>query len=57
LPEAQAINETGFFGNQNSVCKPATPKWRHTVERLKKHFTNWDYHLKETDDSVTYGSQ
>jgi hypothetical protein len=57
LPEAQAINETGFFGNQNSVCKPATPKWRHTVERLKRHFTDWNSHLNRTDDSVTYGAQ
>jgi hypothetical protein len=57
LPEAQAINETGFFGNQNSVCKPATPKWRHTVERLKRHFTDWNSHLDGADVSVTYGSR
>ena len=30
-----AFSETGLFGNQNSVCKPTTPKWSHTVERLK----------------------
>jgi hypothetical protein len=57
LPEAQAINETGFFGNQNSVCKPATPKWRHTVERLKRHFTDWNSHANVVYDSVTYGTQ
>lgn len=57
LPEAQAINETGFFGNQNSVCKPATPKWRHTVERLKRYFTDWNSHVNGAYDNVTYGTQ
>jgi hypothetical protein len=38
---AQAVNETGMFGNQNSVCAPKTPKWRHTVERLKELFPHW----------------
>lgn len=33
---ADAIKEVGFFGNQNTVCKPTTQKWNHTVERLKK---------------------
>lgn len=33
-----AIKEKGFFGNQNTVCKPVTKKWNHTVERLKKRF-------------------
>lgn len=37
-----AFDEVGLFGNQNSVCRPATPKWRHTVERLKTHFKNWN---------------
>ena len=32
----KAFSETGFFGNQNSVCKPKAPKWQHTVERLKQ---------------------
>lgn len=31
-----AIRELGFFGNQNSVCKPKTSKWEHTVNRLKQ---------------------
>src|SRR5262249_9107825 len=35
---ANAVQEIGFFGNQNSVCKPTTPKWRSTVERLKEQF-------------------
>ena len=31
-----------MFGNQNTVCKPTTPKWRSTVERLKAHFPNFE---------------
>lgn len=31
-----AVSEVGFFGNQNSVAKPTTPKWSHTVNRLKE---------------------
>ncbi|MCS6328561.1 MAG: DUF91 domain-containing protein [Nitrospira sp.] len=42
VPESKAINEVGLFGNQNTVCQPTTPKWRHTVERLKTYFPNWD---------------
>ncbi len=42
VPEAQAVYEVGLFGNQNSVCQPLTPTWRHTVERLKTYFTKWD---------------
>jgi uncharacterized protein YeaO (DUF488 family) len=41
VPAKQAFHEVGFFGNQNSVCKPATPKWRQTTDRLKERFTNW----------------
>ena len=37
----KAFNEVGLFGNQNTVCQPTTPKWRHTVERLKTVFSNW----------------
>ncbi|EOX7390095.1 nuclease [Enterobacter quasiroggenkampii] len=40
--ELEAVNEVGFFGNQNTVCKPTTPKWRFTVEKLKRYFTQWD---------------
>lgn len=36
--ESEAVNEVGFFGNQNTVCKPTTPKWRHTVDKLKRSF-------------------
>lgn len=38
LTQAQAIQEVGMFGNQNTVCKPVTPTWRTTVERLKAAF-------------------
>lgn len=38
LPTAQGIQEVGMFGNQNTVCKPVTPKWRLTVDRLKQLF-------------------
>lgn len=42
VPESQSIQEVGLFGNQNTVCQPTTPKWRHTVERLKSYFKSWD---------------
>ena len=38
VPLDQAVDEIGLFGNQNTVCKPRTPKWRTTVERLKAAF-------------------
>jgi len=38
VPLNQAVHEVGFFGNQNSVCRPTAPKWNHTVERLKQRF-------------------
>lgn len=44
VPAREAVNEVGLFGNQNTVCQPSTPKWRHTVERLKTHFPNWNHH-------------
>lgn len=36
VPSGKAIKELGFFGNQNTVCRPTDPKWAHTVERLKQ---------------------
>ncbi len=36
VPTAKAVKELGFFGNQNTVCRPTDPKWNHTVERLKQ---------------------
>lgn len=38
VPVSQAFNELGLFGNQNTVCQPTTPKWRHTIDRLKTVF-------------------
>ena len=38
VPLDQAVKEIGFFGNQNTVCKPTTPKRRSTVDRLKERF-------------------
>jgi hypothetical protein len=42
LPLSHAFYEIGLFGNQNTVCQPTTPKWRHTVDRLKTIFTHFD---------------
>jgi len=42
VPLESAVQELGMFGNQNSVCKPTTPKWRSTVERLKIRFPSFD---------------
>ena len=44
VPTENAFNEVGLFGNQNTVCQPTVPKWRHTVDRLKAHFPNWNSH-------------
>lgn len=38
VPLQQAVKERGFFGNQNTVARPTTPKWEHTLERLKVRF-------------------
>ena len=38
VPEKEAIKEIGFFGNQNTVAKPKSEKWEHTVKVLKKKF-------------------
>ena len=38
VPIEKAVNEIGLFGNQNTVCKPTTPKWRYTVDRLKERW-------------------
>jgi len=42
VEEAEAIWETNWFGNQNSVARPSAEKWPATVEGLKKRFKNWD---------------
>ena len=41
-PIDDAVQEVGFFGNQNTVCKPRSKKWRTTVERLKQAFPKWN---------------
>ena len=38
VPTTEAYRESGFFGNQNTVCKPVTKNWNHTVKKLKQHF-------------------
>ncbi|QHC97929.1 nuclease [Pseudomonas sp. R84] len=38
VPLEQAVREIGMFGNQNTICRPTTPKWRWTIERLKQRF-------------------
>jgi hypothetical protein len=42
VPVQDALAEIGLFGNENTVCKPATPKWRSTRERLKEKFPEYD---------------
>jgi hypothetical protein len=42
VPLGGAINEIGLFGNQNSACAPKTAKWRHTIERLKQAFPDYE---------------
>ena len=42
VPETEAVKELGFFGNQNSVCRPLSEKWDFTIERLKKHWNIGD---------------
>lgn len=36
VPRNQAVSEYGFFGNQNTVCRPKTDKWDFTIRRLKE---------------------
>ncbi len=42
VPIEKGVNEIGLFGNQNTVCRPTTPKWRHTVTRLKERFPQFE---------------
>ena len=34
--KSDAVKELGFFGNQNTVCRPTADRWTFTIERLKK---------------------
>ena len=36
VPTSGAVKETGFFGNQNTVCRPQADKWNFTIKRLKE---------------------
>jgi hypothetical protein len=36
VPLEEAISEYGFFGNQNTVCRPKSDKWGFTIRRLKE---------------------
>ncbi|HVU39037.1 MAG TPA: hypothetical protein VHC95_11935 [Opitutales bacterium] len=42
VSQTDAVWEIGFFGNQNTVCRPTDSKWRHTVEKLKSYFKKWN---------------
>lgn len=42
VPIEEAVYEVGLFGNQNTVCRPRTAKWRSTVERLMAAFPKHD---------------
>ena len=42
VSESNAFNEVGLFGNQNTVCRPQTPRWPHTIDRLKTFFKKWE---------------
>lgn len=42
VPLDAAVKELGFFGNQNTVCKPTATRWRTTVDRLKTQFPDYD---------------
>ena len=52
VPSSEAIHEIGLFGNQNTVCKPTTLKWRSTVERLKQKFPKFDEAAKALTDGT-----
>lgn len=39
VDQNKAVREAGFFGNQNSVAKPKSEKWEHTVKTLKARWS------------------
>ena len=47
VPLDGAVKELGFFGNQNTVCKPTAARWRATVDRLKMQFPEYDRSLTQ----------
>jgi len=40
--ENEAVNEIGFFGNQNTVYKPTIPNWRFIKDKLKQRLREWN---------------
>lgn len=50
---AQAVQETGMFGNQNTVCRPTTPAWSDTVEKLKRAFPFFDNHVDGSNEALS----
>lgn len=38
VAETAAVWEIGFFGNQNTVCRPRVQKWEYTINGLKSHW-------------------
>jgi len=38
VPQAEAVKQAGFFGNQNTICRPKKKKWAFTIERLKSQW-------------------
>ena len=42
VPLGKAVRQVGFFGNQNTVAKPKSSKWDHTVAVLRKRFNIQD---------------
>lgn len=39
----KAIHEKGFFGNQNTVARPKSRRWDHTISRLRSRFGITDF--------------
>ena len=42
-----AVRKFGMFSNQNTVCRPKSPKWVTTVDQLKGV-----WHITKLDDDV-----
>lgn len=42
VPLSEAVREIGFFGNQNTVCRPKNQKWIDTVDKLRNRWNVTD---------------
>jgi hypothetical protein len=42
VPEDNAIDEPGLFGNRNTVCAPKVLAWQTTIDRLQRAFPKYD---------------